>query len=205
MNKGRFIVFEGLDGSGKSTALEGLRQALQEKDPDKGQYLTREPSDGEVGRLIRRALTKEIVLHQKTFTLLFAADRYEHIQNEIKPALARGEDVFCDRYYFSNLAYQGDVATAAEILAFNQPARTLIRPDIVFFVDTPAEECMNRIHRGRDQEELFERLDKLKSVERLYKEAFDLLREEENIHRIDGLQTPETIVGQMLDILEKEC
>ena len=109
MDKGRFIVFEGLDGSGKTTAMEGLAARLKAENPDRKIYMTREPSDASVGKLIRQALTHQIVLQPKTFTLLFAADRYEHVVNEVLPALERGEDVFCDRYFFSNLAYQGDV------------------------------------------------------------------------------------------------
>ena len=200
-NKGRFVVFEGLDGSGKTTALEGLIEKIKKEDPDRKIFQTREPSDGEVGRLIRKALTKQIVLEPKTFTLLFAADRYEHIVNEVKPAIERGEDVFCDRYYFSNLAYQGDVASRDMILSFNRPARDLITPDVVFFVDTPPEECMRRIHKGRDQEELFERVDKLKITERFYKEAFESLKDVEHIYILDGTLTPDQTVEKMFDIL----
>ncbi len=200
MNKGRFIVFEGLDGSGKTTALEGLKARLEAEHPV---YMTREPSDGEVGRLIRRALTKEIVLQPKTFALLFAADRYEHLQNEVLPAVERGAYVICDRYYFSNLAYQGDVAPMEMILSFNEPSRTLIRPDIVFYIDTPAEECMRRIRAGRAAEELFEKTDKLRATQALYEKAFAALKEQENIVRIDGMLPPEQIVENLYANLQK--
>ena len=202
MKQGRFIVLEGLDGSGKSTAAEYLRDALTRKDALEP-LLTREPSDGPIGKLIRRALTREIQLDPKTFTLLFAADRFEHVQNEVLPALKEGRDVICDRYYFSNLAYQGDVAPQEMILSFNSLARNAITPDFVFFIDTPPEECMRRIHTERDSEELFERADKLRSVETLYKEAFDRLEGEENIIRIDGMRTREEVLAQMLSRLVK--
>ena len=199
MKKGRFIVFEGLDGSGKTTALEGLKARLA---GDRTVYQTREPSDGEVGRLIRRALTKEIVLEPKTFTLLFAADRCEHVMHEILPAMERGEDVICDRYYFSNLAYQGDTAPMETILFFNRLARDLVTPDVVFFIDTPPEECMRRIHRGREAEELFERLDKLRATRTFYEQAFEALKEQERIIRIDGMQSPEQIIEELCKSLE---
>ena len=202
MKQGRFIVLEGLDGSGKSTAAEYLRDALTRKDALEP-LLTREPSDGPTGKLIRRALTREIQLDPKTFTLLFAADRFEHVQNEVLPALKEGRDVICDLYYFSNLAYQGDVAPQEMILSFNSLARNAITPDFVFFIDTPPEECMRRIHTERDSEELFERADKLRSVETLYKEAFDRLEGEENIIRIDGMRTREEVLAQMLSRLVK--
>lgn len=202
MKQGRFIVLEGLDGSGKSTAAELLKQKLTQPGAPEP-FLTREPSDGPIGRLIRQALTKEITLDPKTFTLLFAADRFEHVQNEILPALKEGRDVLCDRYYFSNLAYQGDVAPMDTILGFNSLARTAITPDVVFFIDTPPEECMRRIHSGRDAEELFERIDKLKSVQALYKEAFERLQKEEHVVCIDGTLTPEEIISEMMQYLQK--
>lgn len=201
MDKGRFIVFEGLDGSGKTTAMEGLAARLKAENPGRKIYMTREPSDASVGKLIRQALTHQIVLQPKTFTLLFAADRYEHVVNEVLPALERGEDVFCDRYFFSNLAYQGDVVAQEQILSFNALARELITPDLVFFVDTPPEECMRRIHKARSQEELFERLDKLKSTEALYRNAFSMLESEEHIEIIDGMLPKEAIVEKMYGFL----
>ena len=197
MKQGRFIVLEGLDGSGKSTAAEFLKDALS-KEGVPEPLLTREPSDGPIGKLIRRALTKEIRLDPKTFTLLFAADRFEHVQNEVLPALAEGRDVICDRYYFSNLAYQGDVAPMETILSFNSLARNVITPDVVFFIDTPPEECMRRIHTERGSEELFERVDKLRNVEALYNEAFDRLKEEEHVIRIDGTRSREEVLAQMM-------
>lgn len=191
--KGRFIVFEGLDGSGKTTAIERLQQCLST-----AVYVTQEPSDGHVGKLIRQALTKQILLQPETLALLFAADRYEHIQNEVLPAVAAGRDVLCDRYYFSNLAYQGDVVDMEAILRFNSLATCRIRPDFVFYIDTPPEECLRRIHTGRSREELFERIEKLRSVQELYHSAFEQLQETETIIRIDGMQEPERIVQQIL-------
>ena len=191
MGKGRFIVFEGLDGSGKTTAIENLVPFLNDA------YVTREPSDGHVGKLIRQALTKQITLHPETFALLFAADRYEHIQNEILPMLEAGRDVLCDRYYFSNLAYQGDVVDAEKILDFNSLATDRIRPDYVFYVDTPPQECLRRIQKGRESTELFEKLDKLTNVHALYKKAFERLADRENVICVDGTQTPQEIVEEI--------
>jgi len=196
MQRGRFIVFEGLDGSGKTTAIESLVPFLNDA------YITREPSDGHVGQLIRKALTKQITLHPETFALLFAGDRYEHIQNEILPMLEKGRDVLCDRYYFSNLAYQGDVVDAEKILNFNSLATDCIRPDYVFFVDTPPDECLRRIQQGRECTEHFEKLDNLTSLQKLYNEAFERLEEQENLIRIDGMQTPQAIVDAIYQHLK---
>jgi dTMP kinase len=105
--RGKFIVFEGLDGCGKTTQLLLLSERL--KRAGVPHIATREPSDGNpVGRLVRDAVHGSVTLENETLALLFAADRYQHIQTEILPALTRGAHVLCDRYYYSNLAYQHD-------------------------------------------------------------------------------------------------
>lgn len=197
--RGRFIVFEGLDGSGKTTALERLAAHLT--DP----LITREPSDGPVGKLIRQALTHQISFEPETFAPLFGADRYEHIMKEVLPALEAGRDVLCDRYYFSNLVYQGDVVSREMILNFNALSIHKIKPDQVFYINTPPEECLRRIHAGRDMVELFEKKEKLESVSRLYEEVFEFLKGKENICVIDGMQTPEEIEAEILDKMGISC
>src|SRR5262249_48635759 len=105
------VVLEGLDGAGTTTQARRLGAALEAAGPPAG--LTREPSDGPVGRLLREMLTGGHALpggaaiSQATFSLLFAADRLDHLQREVEPALARGAVVVSDRWYHSSLAYQG--------------------------------------------------------------------------------------------------
>src|SRR5258705_309057 len=99
-----FIVLEGLDGAGTTTQTERLAAALRAR----GQTVlaTAEPTDGPVGRLLRRFLSGELEIEETAQALLFAADRLHHLQNQIEPTLAGGAIVISDRYYLSNLAYQ---------------------------------------------------------------------------------------------------
>src|SRR5450759_981694 len=103
--KGVFIVIEGLDGSGKTTQAILLAKRLSQSHKT---ILTAEPSRGKIGAFIREScLYEEKRLPTEAEALLFAADRVEHVQKEIKPALDEGKLVICDRYVYSSLAYQG--------------------------------------------------------------------------------------------------
>ena len=106
----RLIVLEGLDGAGTTTQAKRLVEHLRTRGGKA--HLTREPSDGPIGRLIREMLTGEHAIPgqpiaQSTFGLLFAADRLDHLQREVEPQLAAGATVVSDRWYHSSLAYQG--------------------------------------------------------------------------------------------------
>jgi len=183
--RGKFIVFEGLDGSGKSTQLRLLYETLQQACPRRGCMKTYEPSDSPVGHIIRDALTGIIRLDPKTLSLLFAADRYEHITKVILPQLRRGVHVLCDRYYFSNFAYQREVLPLDTLVAFNRMSMDLLRADITVFLDTPPAECSQRIHRRvvRDQEapELFEDAGNLVRVRQHFLNAFAHFGHEEKV------------------------
>jgi dTMP kinase len=125
--RGKFIVFEGLDGSGKTTQLKLLSKRLEERSGEGSVFVTREPSDNPVGSLIRSALRGEISLEAGTIALLFAADRCEHLAGEIIPNLERGRAVLCDRFYLSNLAYQGRFIGGDRLLSYNEDAVSRLR------------------------------------------------------------------------------
>ncbi len=197
--KGRFLVFEGLDGCGKTTALRRLAEQLAAA--GRKVLITKEPGDGPIGRLIQETLCGKRVLRPETLALLFAADRFEHVQNEILPALREGTDVLCDRYYYSSIAYQGDAVAPEDILTYNALARGAAKPDFVFYIDTPPEECLRRIRAGRTATDLFERAEKLESVRRLYETAFALLADEKNVVRIDGTGSADEVLAGILNAL----
>ena len=119
--KGKFITVEGLDGCG-STTLRLLGETLPNV------HLTAEPSSGPVGKLIRQALREEVDLSDNIFPYLFAADRKDHLESEIEPALEAGKTVITDRYYGSSLAYQSLIAPLDRIVALNEEFRA---PDAV--------------------------------------------------------------------------
>src|SRR5215472_4321878 len=107
---GRFVVIEGIDGAGTTTQVGRLVDRLRKSEIDaRG---TREPSDGPVGTLIRQVLAGRVVVPGgrapgwATMALLFAADRVDHVEAEIEPALAKGSVIVSDRYDASSLAYQ---------------------------------------------------------------------------------------------------
>jgi len=109
---GLFVVLEGIDGAGTTTQAERLCAALRAEDVRA--TVTREPSDGPIGTLIRQALTGRVSLpngggplNAHTLALLFAADRADHLEAQVLPCVDRGDVVLCDRYVLSSLAYQG--------------------------------------------------------------------------------------------------
>ncbi len=154
----KLLVLEGLDGAGTTTQARRLRDALIAR--GHAVHVTREPSDGPIGRLIRELLNgghalPEGAIDQTTFSLLFAADRLDHLQREVVPALAAGTVVISDRYDHSSLAYQGTGAERAWIGVLNQRAR---RPDLTIFLRVRAEVgAERRLAAGRSQD-LFEDL-----------------------------------------------
>ncbi len=103
--KGKFIVFEGLDGSGQSTQAQLLKNYL-EKEKNISPVLTKEPTrETPIGVLIRQVIQKEISVSPTALQLLFCADRSEHLEKVIKPALENGQWVISDRYFYSTMAF----------------------------------------------------------------------------------------------------
>ena len=109
MKKGKFIVFEGADGSGTTSQAERLRDNLSRHLGAPNVLVTAEPSCGPVGKFIQKILSgdKEVVPSSSVMELLFRADRINHLESRIRPALEVGRWVICDRYYPSTLVYQG--------------------------------------------------------------------------------------------------
>jgi dTMP kinase len=184
----KLIVLEGLDGAGTTTQARRLADALAAR--GRVAHVTREPSDGPIGRLIREMLTGghalpgDATFDQATFSLLFAADRVDHLQREVEPALAAGTVVVSDRWYHSSLAYQGTGAARAWIRTLNQRAR---RPDLTIFLRVRAEVAAERrVAAGRAQE-LFEDLAMQTRVAAGYDEVLaELAAEGEAIAVLDG-------------------
>ncbi len=143
--KGAFIVIEGLDGSGKSTQAKLLARNLKKSHST---VYTAEPSRGRIGKFIRnRILYGETRPPTAVEALLFAADRIEHVQNEVLPALAKGQLVISDRYVYSSLAYQGSAGLSLDwIEAINQHA---LKPDLALFIDVDPEVVLARLKRKK--------------------------------------------------------
>lgn len=156
-----FISFEGIDGSGKTTQVQHTVRALQ--DAGYAVLATREPGGTPVGDRIRSILLDktESDLHPRSELLLFCASRAQLVSERLRPFLAEGGIVICDRYADSTLAYQGyghglDTDTLRHILDF---ATGGLYPDVTVYLDMPPERGLERRHRGRFEGEEWNRLD----------------------------------------------
>lgn len=179
--RGKFIVFEGTDGSGKSTQMRLLGKYLEEKGVRV--YLTHEPTDSPFGELLHSCMKKSVETSERAIAALFAADRLDHIENPANGMLAKlneGYTVLCDRYYFSSLAYNGGFVPFEWVEALNRPAMELLRPDLVIFLDITPEESMKRVAR-RNERERYETLEKQMKIRNKFFEVFERYKDVENI------------------------
>jgi dTMP kinase len=194
MSGGLFIVLEGLDGAGTTTQTTRLVASLVERGLDA--HATREPSTGPVGRLLREMLSgQHQPVDQATLGLLFAADRADHLQREIEPALARGAIVVSDRYYHSSLAYQGDGEAFAWVERLNEQAR---RPDVTYFLEVDVDVAAARRAAAGRPEELFDRLETQRRVAAGYQLAIARLRDRETIEVLDGHRGLDELAADLL-------
>jgi len=164
-----FVVFEGLDGSGTTTQLNKLEDYCRNGNrlslPPI--YITYEPTNGSIGKLIRSGLSKEIVLRPETIAMLFAADRNEHIfeADGVAERCKRGELVVSDRYLLSSLVYQG-ITCGEELPA--RLNRDFPAPELLLFFDIDCETALKRME-GRAKKEIYEYLDFQIQVRERYK------------------------------------
>lgn len=190
----RLIVLEGLDGAGTTSQAKRLCQALS----DRGiaNHLTRQPSDGPIGKVLRQMLTGHHLMadgkapNQGVFGLLFAADRMDHLQREVEPALAEGRVVVSDRWYHSSFAYQGTDADATWISTLNERARV---PHLTLFLQVAPEVAAHRRMLAGRVQELFEDLPMQQRVAAGYQRVNAALAPTQRIDIIDGEQSIETV------------
>jgi dTMP kinase len=184
--KGVFIVIEGLDGCGKTTQTKLLVEKLQ---GTHGAVYTAEPSRGSIGAFIRNSILYREKRHSSVVeALLFAADRVEHVQKEVLPALRQGKLVISDRYVYSSLAYQGAAGLSVEwIEKINEHA---LRPDLAIFIDVSPETVMRRLKPERSVMERLETQRKVREIYLKFVEKGDLVR-------IDGNKPKNAVAEEM--------
>jgi len=166
LRRGLLIVFEGIDGSGKTTQARSLLRRLRSRG-FKAVFF-REPTRGRWGREIKRLAARAGSLTPEEELELFVKDRRENIEKNLKPALARGTIVVLDRYYFSTIAYQG--AKGIDLRRIRRLNEAFaVRPDLVIVLDIGAGAGLARIAGRKTRDELFEREDYLVRVGEIFR------------------------------------
>lgn len=196
--KGRFIAFEGIDGSGKSTQIRLLAQRLAGEGC--ACHVTMEPTDSPTGSLIRQILTGRIKADNRVLAALFVADRLDHLVNDVNGIVSvidRGITVLTDRYYFSSYAYQSVDLPMDWLIQANEPGRNILQPTATVFIDVDPDTAIERIMRGRTHTELFEKKSRLEQVREKYLEAFEKLKNTETIIMIDGSRCQEAVAEEI--------
>lgn len=192
--KGKFIVFEGIDGSGKTTQARLLAERLSAE--GRCVRLTAEPTDLPSGKLLREALGGKIKKSECEMALMFVEDRIAHnrdTENGIEALLNRGITVICDRYYYSTLAYQGQSTDYEWVKTMNLRCPEIRKPDLCIYVDLLPEQSLERIVRGRDSVEIYENTETLTRVREQFLSVIRDLGETDNVCIVDGYRTVEEI------------
>lgn len=202
--RGKFIVFEGIDGAGKTTQINLLANYLREK--GRAVYCTAEPTETVSGGLLRDALSGVTRRTICEMAAMFVFDRINHNVNPvngIQKMLADGFDVICDRYYYSSLAYQGSGTDPEWVGNMNLNCPEIMRPDVCIFLDLTPEQSMARINRGRATQEIYENEEKLTQVRNQFYRVFEDLKERDNIQIVDAYRTVEEIHQDIVKVIEK--
>lgn len=181
------MVFEGLDGSGKTTQMARIQKRLTRMGIHA--VTTCEPTSGPVGTLIRQILKGRITMDPRTLAALFAADRTDHLvapDTGVKALMKKGRIVLCDRYYFSSYAYHAKDMDLEWVITLNAVNAQLLTPDLTLFIDVAPNTCLDRIRAGRAHLDLFEKIDILTQVRDNYFAAFERLKDQETVKVVDG-------------------
>ena len=172
MKESLFIVFEGIDGSGKSTQAKLSFDYLKKHNCDAVFFA--EPSSGKYGQLIRKELASKKELDADYMLNLFIKDRQDDVDNNILPSLNEGKIVVLDRYYYSNAAYQGAMNLDTETILQQNIMQNFPKPDRVYFIDISVQTAMERINaRLSNSKEVFEKFPFLEKVKANYSKLID--------------------------------
>jgi dTMP kinase len=190
-SKGVFICVEGLDGCGKTTQAKLLVKRLR-KNFDV--TYTAEPSSGKIGKFIkRRCLHGEKRSSGVVEALLFAADRSEHVEETVLPALKKGKIVVSDRYVYSSLAYQG--ATGLDLEWIEKINEHAVRPDLAIFIDVKPETVVQRL---KPKKSVMENLE----TQRKVREVYVKFVEKRDLVRVDGNRSKQEVAEDIAAIVQ---
>lgn len=196
--KGKFIVFEGIDGSGKTTQAKLLAELL-ERNGHKV-HLTAEPTALPTGKKLREALSGKLVKSECEMALMFVEDRIAHNKNVvegIETLVNSGVTVICDRYYYSTLAYQGQSTDYEWVKAMNLLCPDICKPDLCIYIDLLPEQSLERIKRGRETLEIYENVATLAKVREQFLSVIRDLGETDNICIFDGYRSERALADDI--------
>ncbi len=193
MEKGLFIVIEGIDGTGKSTQAKRLGEWFESQGREV--VISREPTDGPWGRKLRESASTGRLSPQDELQY-FLNDRRQHVEEKITPALSEGKVVILDRYYFSTMAYQGARGfDPAEIRRMNEEFAPI--PDLLLILDLDVDTAHQRIgHRGDSTNE-FEKKENLQRC----REIFLSLKDEPFVRVVDSAGSLDEVSARILNIV----
>jgi dTMP kinase len=190
-SKGVFICIEGLDGCGKTTQAKLLVRRL-ERNYDA--VYTAEPSSGKIGKFIKKhCLHSDKRSSGVVEALLFAADRFEHVENTILPALKKGEIVVSDRYVYSSLAYQG--ATGLDIEWIEKINEHAMRPDLAIVIDVEPGTAVQRL---KPKKSVMENLETQRKVREVYLKFIG----RGELVRVDGNKSKREVAGDIVAVVQ---
>ena len=203
MMRGKFITFEGCEGSGKSTQLKMLSAYLDKAGIT--YIMTREPGGSPIAEDIRKIILdgKNTAMCDECEAMLYAASRIQHLKEKVIPALEEGKLVICDRYVDSSLAYQGyarglGLGYVADI---NKKAFELATPDLTVFLNISPEKAFERKH-GADENDRMEKQG-LEFHKRVYDGYLSLLEKYPRICAVESLGTIDEMHKSIVDLLKK--
>ncbi len=197
---GKFIVIEGLDGSGQTTQANLLKNYLIKRGFKV--VLTKEPTEkSEAGKLVNKVLRnkKLFVYDLKTLQEEFAEDRKWHQKNTVEPNLKKGKIVISDRSQFSSFAY--GAASGVDLDYLFKINEKFIEPDLVILLNTSPKTCVERIKKRGDKETIFEKEKKLEKIWGAYE---DLVEKFKNIIIVDGEKSIEQIADDIKKIINQK-
>ena len=201
--RGKFIVFEGIDGAGKSTQIEKLKQltTLQQG----AVHYTQEPTYNAIGQHIRQQISQPSqALRDLDLATLFVADRLDHLLHHeygILKALEAGQHVVCDRYVLSSVAYQGLNAPLQEVMRLNSTCLRMLTPDLTLYFDNPPQESLKRVQKRGTTQDVFEKAQTLEQLHQNYEQALSTYQDQMPIERIDATQSMEAIHAQIVPMV----
>lgn len=205
---GVFLTVEGPEGAGKTTLITHLSEQLKSclAVP---LTLSREPGGNVIAERIRDILLDKsfVQMDPRTEALLYAASRRQHLVDNILPAISNGHLLICDRFIDSSIAYQGYARGIGVdgVMAINHFAIDGHMPDLTFYIDIDVKEGLRRIHSGRQHEVNRLDLEKIEFHEAVRNGYLEIAKTNpERVVVLDGMQTPEQLVSQCIDIIQKK-